>query len=469
MTSAFIIDIQSELKPDYQEMNNTLLELLLNATVGSIPPGQPIAPPRWAGPNPAIRQAQATLYATLCATLFAAFLATLGKQWLNQYSQTDTHGSNEDRCRERERKLSGIDRWRFHTIMQSASLTIQGSLALLGSALSRYLWEVDRAVSSVVIGFTSVGCAVYITIVTVSVLFFDCPFQTPVSSLFRSMIGATKSQPQARSEEGNPDQGEVAGGALSVVGVLFRPLQERLHHSLRQHYWEGYKHDARCITRMFVISSDMDTIRLTVGFVQEVVWGTTIRNAPLGWIHGKLVSCFDTSLPNAPILIPALRDIAYLSAKAFTRILIQQRYFPESNNVDENPLKDIKHTPLAFIESSGDPDLESVLLMVEKEFGCDAVIPWDKYRLSSAHHIWVSHLFVYHAKHKPLSDDVSNFVKHSLNPNKCPGAVIADCLCIINIILRNLFSVEHLARRDKRLDCLALFYDQPLMPSKLRD
>jgi hypothetical protein len=69
-----------------------------------------------------------------------------------------------------------------HIVMQSAPLTIQGSLGLLGSALARYLWEVDRMVSSVVIGFTTLGCILYIAMVVVSVFSFDCPFQTPLSS-----------------------------------------------------------------------------------------------------------------------------------------------------------------------------------------------------------------------------------------------------------------------------------------------
>ena len=40
--------------------------------------------PRWTGPSHAIVQVQATLYASLAASLFSAFLAMLGKQWLNR-------------------------------------------------------------------------------------------------------------------------------------------------------------------------------------------------------------------------------------------------------------------------------------------------------------------------------------------------------------------------------------------------
>ena len=444
-------------------MNNTLLELLLNATLGNIPPGQPISPPRWAGPNPAVRQAQAVLYATLCATLFAAFLATLGKQWLNQYSRTDTHGSIEDRCRERERKLSGIDRWWFHTVMQSAPLIIQGSLALMGSALSRYLWEVDRTVSSVVIGFTSFGCVLYITIVAVSVLFPGCPFQTPTSSLLRSMIDAAKFQWRARLEQRSPGNLEAAEGSLAPVRVLLRGQRQQVYQTLLSLSWEGYKHDASCIARMFVISSNMDTLRLTMDFVQEVVWSAGIKNVPLGQIYKKLTSCFDSTHPHTPILIPALRDVAYLSAKAFTHIRVLQRCFPEGGgpgHAGGEPLKGTQPAQPIFPESSGDPDLESVLLMVKRELYRDVKIRWDGYQLSPDHHLWVSHLFVYEANLEPLSDDVSNFVNYSLGLKESPGdAVFTDCLYIISIIVGKPFPAGYLGVRDKRLDRLLLFYN----------
>ena len=83
MVSAFIIDIQSELSPDYEQANNILLEMLPNATTGTLPQNSAASIPRWSGPDPVIVQVQCILYATLFATLLAAFLAMLGKQWLS--------------------------------------------------------------------------------------------------------------------------------------------------------------------------------------------------------------------------------------------------------------------------------------------------------------------------------------------------------------------------------------------------
>jgi len=445
-------------------MNNKLLELLLNAAVGNIPPGQPISPPRWAGPNPAIRQVQAILYATLCTTLFVAFLATLGKQWLSRYRQTDTHGSVEDRCKDRERKLSGIDRWRFRAIMQFPPLAIQGSLALLSAALARYLWEVDHTVSSVVISFASLGSILYVAIVVVSVLSFDCPFQIPLSSLIRSVIDIIKLWQRDHSRQTTPDLAILAERGLTTSTAPLHGLHRRVYFSSLSLCWEwGYGFDARCITRILVMSTDFDAIRLTMDFVQEVIWDAGIKSVPLEWIHRKLISCFDFTHPHTPILIPALRDVAYLSAKAFTHIQVQQQCIPGQGGVihtGEDWRADIRHTPLCSLGASGDPDLESTLLMVDNAFKRNVEIPWDEYRLSPDHHLWVSHLFVYQAWHDPLSKDPQIFVKYSLDPDKSPSdAVIADCLCIINLMLGTPFRLKDFTSRDKRLDRLILFYD----------
>lgn len=464
VTSAFIIDLQSELKPDYDGMNNTLLELLLNVTVGNVPPGQAVTLPRWTGPSPAIRQVQAALYATLCTTLLAAFLATLGKQWLNWYRQTDALGSVEDRCKDRERKLSWVGGWWFYTVIQSAPLIIQGSLGLLGAALSRYLWEVDRTVSSVVIGFTSFGCILYIATVVVSVLSPDCPFHTPVSSLIRVIIDTAKRWRWDHPRRTTPDLTTLEKGGLTVDTTPLHGLHRRVYYSpLPPTLEEGYRSDARCITRALVLSTDVDTVRLTVDFAQELIWDIRIKSALLPRVYRKLLGCFDFTRPNAPILIPTMRDIAYHSAKAWTHIQAQLRCVSEHRelpHLGDDLVPNRPHTPLGIPVCIGDPDLQSALFMVDKAFGCDVEMPWDKYQLSPAHHLWVSHLFVYLAWHNPLSEDASVFVKYSLDPDKFAGnGVITDCLYIINIILGNQTRIEDLAKRDKRLVCLAPSYD----------
>ena len=62
---------------------------------------------------------------------------------------------------------------------------LQGALLLLGCALSRYLWEIDITVASVVLGFTSSGVLFYIFIVAAGTASESCPYQTPGSDALR--------------------------------------------------------------------------------------------------------------------------------------------------------------------------------------------------------------------------------------------------------------------------------------------
>ena len=378
----------------------------------------------------------------------------LGKQWLNQYRQTDTHGSVVDRCRDHERRLNGIENWHFNIVIQSAPLAIQGSLGLFSSALALYLWEVDHMISSVVIAFTFLGSILYAAVVIVSIYSVNCPFQTPLSWFIRFIFGKFKTWWKNNRRQVPVNLTDLVGGGLTAGAAPLDALHRRVLYSSLS--WEnGYRFDVRCITRMLMMSTNVDTILFTMDFVHEVVWDAETKIVPLKWIYRKLMSCFDFTQPQTPILIPTLRDVAYLSAKALTHIQVQQRVpqrgVPDPGGNIWQP--DAPHTRLGYTDSRIDPDLGSALLMVDNALGFEVKIRWDDYRLSPDHHLWVSNLFVYSALREPLSDNVSDFVKYSLDACRSPGdAVITDCLYVINIILGTRFRVEDLTRRDKRSD-----------------
>jgi len=109
----------------------------------------------------------------------------LGKQWLNRYASIDMRGSATERSQNRQRKLDGVIAWYFDHVMESLPLMLQAALLLLGCALSRYLWEIDATVASVVLGVTSFGVLLYLFIVAAGVTFETCPYQTPWASTIR--------------------------------------------------------------------------------------------------------------------------------------------------------------------------------------------------------------------------------------------------------------------------------------------
>ena len=128
---------------------------------------------------------QAILFASLAASLLSAFLAMLGKQWLNRYASTGMRGSAIERSQSRQRKLDGIITWYFDSVMESLPVMLQVALLLLGCALSRYLWEVSITIASVVLGVTSFGLLFYLFILAVGSAWENCPYQTPGSHLLR--------------------------------------------------------------------------------------------------------------------------------------------------------------------------------------------------------------------------------------------------------------------------------------------
>jgi len=65
---------------------------------------------------------------------------------------------------------------------------LQGALLLLGCALSRYLWEIDTTVASVVLAVTSFGALFYLFIVAAGASSDSCPYQTPGANVVRHVI-----------------------------------------------------------------------------------------------------------------------------------------------------------------------------------------------------------------------------------------------------------------------------------------
>ena len=122
---------------------------------------------------------------SLAASLLSAFLAMLGKQWLNQYASIDMRGTAIERSQNRQHKLDGIITWYFNHVMETLPLMLQAALLLLGCALSRYLWDINITVAYVVIVVTLFGIVLYIFIIIAGTVSKSCPYQTPGSHALR--------------------------------------------------------------------------------------------------------------------------------------------------------------------------------------------------------------------------------------------------------------------------------------------
>ena len=133
---------------------------------------------------------QAVLYTSLAISLLAAFLAMLGKQWINRYTRNNG-GSTAEKSRDRQRKLDALRDWRFHLVIESLSVMLQLALLLLGCALSVYLWTINHTIARVIITFTLSGVALYTLITIAAMLSPSCPYQTPLYVLAQALIRGT--------------------------------------------------------------------------------------------------------------------------------------------------------------------------------------------------------------------------------------------------------------------------------------
>jgi hypothetical protein len=150
-------------------------------------PGEtPAVPPVQEHPPSEIVTVTCLMYASLLISLLAAFVAMLGKQWLNRYLR-NSGGSMIERCGDRQRKCDGLEKWPLHLFVESLPVMLQVALFLLACGLCRHMWSINTSVAWVLISLTGLGVLFYVAIVIAGMSSYACPFQTPVSSLFAVM------------------------------------------------------------------------------------------------------------------------------------------------------------------------------------------------------------------------------------------------------------------------------------------
>jgi len=195
------------------------------------------------------------LYASLAASILSAFLAMLGKQWLNRYASVNMRGSAIERSQNRQRKLNGIVTWYFDSVMESLPLMLQFALLLLGCALSIYLWGIDKIVASVILAVTAFGVIFFAFVVVAGAASVSCPYQTPGAQILRYVWQQASSRltffvvkgPAAQRPETHPNLEQTLD--QEATGAL----------------------DFRCISWMLQTSLDRRINQLTLEFLVSIL------------------------------------------------------------------------------------------------------------------------------------------------------------------------------------------------------
>ena len=274
----------------------------------------------WTGPPPELVIVQSFLYTSLAISLFAAFLAMLGKQWVNQYLR-NRGGSTVDKSHDRQRKLDGLEKWYFHIAIESLPVMLQLALLLLGCALSRYLWTISHTIAGVTVAVTLFGVALYILITLAATLSYNCPYQTPPSILIqmvirylthRSTTFTPSFQPLISSLPTIKSPRQILwclwSGVQSVlksIGCIPTVADKVEHIPLAVVMvpptrifkgvpmdWDICDADARCVSWVLYSSTDTDVIFSAVRFATDMVWYPEMAGAlPPHILAGLFFDC----------------------------------------------------------------------------------------------------------------------------------------------------------------------------------
>ena len=445
VAAAFIVDIQQELRPNYQALSFATLTMLLNTTSGIPNQSDPPAPQP---PKDSVIRVQTMLFCALTTALFAAFLATLGIQWLNFYVE----GSLIDRSRHRELRMRGMITWRFKLFLEIVPLFIQLSLFLLGAALTLYMRDISRLVSNG-IGIITISCVgLYAIIVIAGTIWKTCPFQTPPSRLIRWLFSVAKEHPLPGPREvrdrlfrlvlfrkqsqptqtaayeltayGRPD-GEIP--APRHTGVI--PLEED----------EGtHVSDTYCISTMFQFASGSDAIEAVVGFILEVNWTSDVGKAPILDVCKSLRRSFELLKDGRAIVRSGMRGQACGSAKALLYLWVQRLCIGSIG--DGRTVSASLEPLLQSYRSKEDHELASTLQVLGAVINGSSDISWEEFVFNDAHYCWLSHIIRLRAwltlrAQRSLTKDVSGFIVHSFSKDALSPRVMADCLLIINMFV----------------------------------
>ena len=180
ISTAFIVQIIPSIQPNPSDLTNVLLLRILQQN-NSFGGSNPLAPVT--NVSPGLVRAQSILFASLAVTLFVAFIAVLGKQWILYYKRASTWGSIVDRGKERQVKFAGLQKWGLLFIVGLLPVLLHLALLLFGIGLTFYLWDIDLSTARVTLVVTCIGCAFYTCIAVAAAIWSDCPFKTPVSHL----------------------------------------------------------------------------------------------------------------------------------------------------------------------------------------------------------------------------------------------------------------------------------------------
>jgi hypothetical protein len=122
---------------------------------------------------------------SLVLSLTCALMATLLQQWARRYLQlTQRNHPPHVRAHIREYLALGADRFRISALVEALPALLLISVLLFFSGLVVYAFRVNNIVAFITLAIVAFFSLWYIALTMVPLAFHDCPYQTPLSTLF---------------------------------------------------------------------------------------------------------------------------------------------------------------------------------------------------------------------------------------------------------------------------------------------
>lgn len=445
-------------------MNAAYMRFLIHSINDSAFTTPPILP-TWDGPHEEVVVAANLLYASLATSLLAAFVAMLGKQWVNRYTR-NKGGSIAERCGDRQRKLNGLHRWHFHVLMESLPVALQLALLLLGCGLSQYMWTLNQTIACTIIGVTGFGILFYIAIVIAGTISYECPFQTPLSLVLRafgahrafsylrtllnarirsisSFIAALRSRATAHTELNVllPRSLDVPPmeRLFFAEGGLLKP--DRMRFDRRRNLL-----DALCVSWTLDTITDPEVMDAALRQFMSIQWHAGV---PPATSPHQLTALYRDCFDYRNTLLPGSRDRAYASGRALVQLYVQSLCVSRDMLSDSDLPIDL---PTFFAGDADTVSLSSILTGIARGNPFQGFYMLEG--MSMKHLCWISDLslclnWVRWQRPLPSTIDPLTFAHQVIASDGAPKHVLFNCMLIIGMSLGLQFTVDDLFIADK--------------------
>lgn len=185
VVSAFLVDSYKALQPDASTATANIIAqvatLLANSTNQPLPSLPPIPSPN---SHTAFLIINALWFLSLVFSLACALSATLIQQWSRVYLQgTEERFIPHERARMRTYLHKGVQKFYLANIVDAIPMLLHISLFLFFGGLILFLYKIEAKLARIVLAIIIPGLVIYILLTALPVIYYDCPFKTPLTSV----------------------------------------------------------------------------------------------------------------------------------------------------------------------------------------------------------------------------------------------------------------------------------------------